>query len=154
MATCRVCGVSVHSWPPPAARRAAGELRPRHGKLCPSPPCELRLSTPAPGPASSTGELRPRHGELCPSPSRSLRRGPLPAELPRRSSGCARASRASSAMLALGRARGGALVAPTLADPLGRAPLVDACEHGGGGSRGGGGEMLSKGSRRSGKKSL
>jgi len=33
-------------------------------------------------------------------------------------------------MLVLGRARGGALVAPTPADPLGGAPLVDSCEHG------------------------
>ena len=119
-----------HLWGLQRLRPQLATTRPRHGKLCPSPPRELHLPTPAPGPASSTGELRPRHGELCPSPSCSLRRHPLPAEPPRRSSSCARAGRASSAMLVLGRARGGALVAPTPADPLGGAPLVDSCEHG------------------------
>ena len=35
--------------PQPAARCTAGELHPRYGKLCPSPPCELRQRAPPAG---------------------------------------------------------------------------------------------------------
>ena len=49
-----------NTWPPagsaaspPTAGCTAGELHPRYGKLCPSPPCELRQRAPPAGAHSS-----------------------------------------------------------------------------------------------------